>query len=102
MTRVAILVFNGGKQIIIVLILIFSILPCINQNRLSARSKNDQWDQVIGACGAGAFLNRDKGPSGMIQGAATYGLFSLVFASQTKPDELDVVDVPVNPTEKRA
>lgn len=32
----------------------------------------------------------------MAQGAATYGLFSLVFAFPAKEDELDVVDVPVD------
>ncbi|CAM9413588.1 unnamed protein product [Ascophyllum nodosum] len=60
------------------------------------RGSNDQWDQVVGAAAAGAFLNRAKGPSGMVQGATTYGLFSLIFASQSKQDPMDVVDVPVN------
>eukprot|EP00904_Undaria_pinnatifida_P012208 jgi/Undpi1/8117/HiC_scaffold_24.g10589.m1 len=60
------------------------------------RGRNDKWDQVVGACGAGAFLNRAKGPSGMAQGAATYGLFSLIFAVQSKEDPLDVVDIPVD------
>lgn len=63
--------------------------------------RNDKWDQVVGACGAGAFLNRAKGPSAMAQGAATYGLFSLIFAVQSKPDELDVVDVPVDAMPKK-
>lgn len=63
--------------------------------------RNDQWDQVVGAAAAGAFLNRAKGPSGMMQGAATYGLFSLIFAGQSKQDPMDVVDVPVDtPTNK--
>ncbi|CAM9803623.1 unnamed protein product [Scytosiphon promiscuus] len=60
------------------------------------RGSNDKWDQVLGAAGAGAFLNRAKGPQGMAQGAATYGLFSLVFALPGQEDELDVVDVPVD------
>ncbi|CAM9214942.1 unnamed protein product [Hapterophycus canaliculatus] len=60
------------------------------------RGSNDKWDQVLGAAGAGAFLNRAKGPQGMAQGAATYGLFSLVFALPGQDDELDVVDVPVD------
>lgn len=42
------------------------------------------------------FRIRAKGPQGMAQGAATYGLFSLVFALPGKDDELDVVDVPVD------
>lgn len=38
----------------------------------------------------------------MAQGAATYGLFSLIFAAQSKEDEFDFVDVPVDaPTKKR-
>lgn len=41
-------------------------------------------------------MNRAKGPSGMAQGAATYGLFSLIFAVQSKEDPLDVVDIPVD------
>ncbi|CAM9455661.1 unnamed protein product [Pylaiella littoralis] len=65
------------------------------------RARNDKWDQVLGACGAGAFLNRAKGPQGMVQGAATYGLFSLVFAFPAREDELDVVDVPVDAPIKR-
>ncbi|CAM9665274.1 unnamed protein product [Sphacelaria rigidula] len=64
------------------------------------RGRNDKWDQVFGACGAGAFLNLGKGPQAMLQGAASYGLFSLVFASQAPPDELDVVDIPVDPKKK--
>lgn len=69
---------------------------CVDLNR------NDKWDQVIGACYAGAFLNRAKGPSGMVQGAASYGLFSLVIALQMKGDGLNVVDVPLDmPTKKR-
>lgn len=65
-------------------------------NACSTLDRNDKWDQVVGACGAGAFLNRAKGPSGMAQGAATYGLFSLIFAVQSKEDPLDVVDIPVD------
>ena len=65
-------------------------------NQCSILDRNDKWDQVVGACGAGAFLNRAKGPSGMAQGAATYGLFSLLFAVQSKEDALDVVDIPVD------
>ena len=37
----------------------------------------------------------------MAQGAATYGLFSLVFAFPGQEDELDVVDVPVDAPKKR-
>ncbi|CAN0431829.1 unnamed protein product [Ectocarpus sp. 12 AP-2014] len=66
------------------------------------RGRNDKWDQVLGACGAGAFLNRAKGPQGMAQGAATYGLFSLIFALPSgQDDELDVVDIPVDAPKKR-
>lgn len=67
---------------------------------ISRCNRNDKWDQVVGACGAGAFLSRAKGVSGMAQGAATYGLFSLIFASQTKDDPLDVVDAPVDALKK--
>lgn len=56
---------------------------------------------MVGACGAGAYLNRAKGPAGMIQGASIYGMFSLVFAAMDKNDESDVVDVPVDSLEKK-
>lgn len=46
-------------------------------------------------------VSRAKGPQGMVQGAATYGLFSLVFAFPAREDELDVVDVPVDAPIKR-
>lgn len=69
----------------------------LSQCRSLVHHRNDQWDQTFGACGAGAYLNRGKGPRAMLQGAASYGLFSLVFAWQKPTDELDVVDVPVNP-----
>lgn len=36
----------------------------------------------------------------MAQGAATYGLFSLIFAFPSQEDQLDVVDVPVDATKK--
>ncbi|CAM9215764.1 unnamed protein product [Ectocarpus fasciculatus] len=66
------------------------------------RGRNDKWDQVLGACGAGAFLNRAKGVQGMAQGAATYGLFSLIFAfPSAQDDELDVVDIPVDAPKTR-
>lgn len=65
------------------------------------RDRNDKWDQVVGACATGAFLNRGKGPSAMIQGASVYGMFSLVFSAMEKKDRLDVVDVPVEPLERR-
>lgn len=37
----------------------------------------------------------------MAQGAATYGLFSLIFAVQSKEDALDVVDIPVDALAKK-
>lgn len=36
----------------------------------------------------------------MLQGAASYGLFSLVFAAQKSADDMDVMDIPVNPPSK--
>lgn len=62
-----------------------------------ASNRNDQWDSIFGACGAGAYLNKEKGPAAMVRGAATYGLFTLIFSLQKPPDEMDAVDVPVNP-----
>ncbi|CAM9113229.1 unnamed protein product [Choristocarpus tenellus] len=60
------------------------------------RGRDDEWDQIFGACGAGAFLCKDKGPQAMAQGCLSYGLLSYLFASMGKKDELDVVDIPVN------
>lgn len=74
-----------------------AVFTGFTQLSIVVRGRNDQWDQVLGACGAGAYLNRGKGPRAMLQGAASYGLFSLVFAWQKPADELDVVDVPVYP-----
>lgn len=49
-----------------------------------------------------ALMNRAKGPQGMAQGAATYGLFSLIFAFPSgQDDELDVVDIPVDARKTR-
>ncbi|CAM9533553.1 unnamed protein product [Discosporangium mesarthrocarpum] len=60
------------------------------------RGRDDKWDQVCGACGAGAFLCREQGPRAMAQGCLSYSLLTLLLASPGKKDELDTVDIPVN------
>lgn len=70
------------------------------------RAKDDKWNQVLGSCGAGAVMCRDKGPSGMLQGCVSYGVFSYFIdmlggtppsqqSSTPSGDDLDFVDVPI-------
>eukprot|EP00611_Tribonema_gayanum_P031294 TRINITY_DN8_c0_g1_i1.p1 TRINITY_DN8_c0_g1~~TRINITY_DN8_c0_g1_i1.p1 ORF type:complete len:233 (-),score=55.18 TRINITY_DN8_c0_g1_i1:152-850(-) len=42
------------------------------------RSRDDRWNQILGSCGTGAAMCKDKGPQAMLQGCVSYGAFAYI------------------------
>ncbi|KAG5187708.1 Tim17/Tim22/Tim23/Pmp24 family-domain-containing protein [Tribonema minus] len=64
------------------------------------RGREDHWNSILGSCGTGAVMCRDRGVGGMLQGCLAYGAFSyildMVGGHPSVTDELDFVDIAVD------